>query len=53
VALYDGAGGLLDPMGVRSIPGLAFINEQGVVVAAATGNRDRDFILRHARALKP
>lgn len=51
MALYDGNDGLLDPMGVRSIPGLAFVDARGVVIAAATGNRDRDFILRHARSL--
>lgn len=51
IALYDGNQGLLDPLGVRAIPGVAFINRQSVVVAAATGNRERDFISKHARAL--
>jgi hypothetical protein len=32
---------------------MAFVNHQTVVVAAATGNRERDFIARHARALTP
>lgn len=50
IAIHDGEG-MLDPLGVRSLPGMAFVDAQGTVVAAASGPRDHAFILRQARAL--
>lgn len=51
IAIYDAEDGLLDPLGVRSLPGMAFVNGQGVVVSAASGAREGTFISKHARAL--
>jgi len=37
---------------VRDVPGLAFVNREGVVVSAASGVHESKFIVKHARALR-
>jgi hypothetical protein len=51
IAIFDGDDGLLDPLGVRSLPGVVFVNGKSMVVSAASGGRDHRFIADHARAL--
>ncbi|HYV45468.1 MAG TPA: hypothetical protein VFA20_11430 [Myxococcaceae bacterium] len=51
IAIYDGEDGMLDPLGVRSLPGTAFVDASGTVVSAVSGGRGRKFIAAHARAL--
>ncbi|HVE84821.1 MAG TPA: hypothetical protein VND93_18320 [Myxococcales bacterium] len=51
IAVADMEEGMLDPLGVRSLPGMVFVDRDGTVVSAASGGRGRRFIAEHARAL--
>lgn len=42
---------LLAPLGVKRVPSTVFVNAEGVVVAAASGERSRAFFEKRARAL--
>lgn len=46
-----GDGEMLAPLGVRGVPSTVFIDEHGVIVAAVTGGRERDYFRRRAREL--
>lgn len=50
IAIHDGELEALEPLGIRSRPGMAFVDRKGLVVSAASGRRDHAFITRHARA---
>lgn len=52
IAVYKDEDGILAPLGVREVPGLAFVNREGVVVSAASGVHGSKFIVKHARALR-
>lgn len=41
----------LGPLAVNQVPSTIFVNEQGVIVAAASGERSASFFKRRARAL--
>lgn len=41
----------LGPLSVRAVPSTVFVNEQGIIVAAASGARDRGFFERRVRDL--
>lgn len=42
---------VLGPFGVNAIPSTVFVDRNGVIVAAASGARDRGFMERRVRAL--
>ncbi len=41
----------LGPLAVNQVPSTVFVNEEGVIVAAASGERDRKFLEKRTRAL--
>lgn len=41
----------LGPLSVREVPSTVFVNEEGVIVAAVNGARDRAFFERRVKAL--
>lgn len=44
-------GEVLGPLGVNQVPSVAFIDSEGVVVAAASGERSRSFLEKRVREL--
>jgi hypothetical protein len=43
----------LGPLAVNQVPSTVFVNEKGVIVAAASGVRSQGFFDKRARALLP
>ncbi|MGA9520553.1 MAG: TlpA disulfide reductase family protein [Myxococcaceae bacterium] len=41
----------LGPLSVNQVPSTVFVNAEGVIVAAASGERDRNFLAKRTRAL--
>ncbi len=41
----------LGPLGVNQVPAMLFIGSDGLIVAAASGERDAEFMRRRIRAL--
>lgn len=42
---------VLAPFGVSGVPSTIFVNAEGRIVGAATGERSAEFFRKHARAL--
>jgi hypothetical protein len=51
IAIHDGELDELRPLGVTSLPGMAFVDRTGLVVSAVSGEQDHAFITKHARSL--
>ena len=47
------SGETLGPMAVASVPSTVFLDRDGIIVAAVTGERSRAFFERRVRALLP
>jgi hypothetical protein len=42
---------MLGPLSVNQVPSTVFVDRQGVIVAAASGARDREFLEKRVREL--
>lgn len=42
---------VLGPLGVNALPSTVFLSREGLIVAAASGRRDGDFLEKRVRAL--